>query len=132
MASPGYIENQLTAISDSTTQRVLKSIFRYLLSNLKFGRATSGGADQSAVSTSVASENLGGGFVTFRTPAVANTEFSVAHNFGTAPYLLIPCLPLDQVNAGMPRLVVARAADNSNIYLKSSDTDQAAYVFLEG
>jgi len=131
MAAPGYIENQLTAISDSTTQRVLKSVFRYLLANLRLGRATAG-LEQNAASSGAPSENFGAGFFSFRTHAVANTEFTVPHNFGKPPYLLVPCIPLDQVNAGTPRLIVTRVADNNNVYLKSPDADQAGFVFLEG
>ena len=85
MAAPGYIENQLTAISDSTTQRVLKSVFRYLLANLRLGRATAG-LEQNAASSGAPSENFGAGFFSFRTHAVANTEFTVPHNFGKPPY----------------------------------------------
>lgn len=130
MAAPGAIDTMLAGVSDVGLQRVLKGIFRYLLTNLRVGRAT--GSSQSAVSTTVPSENLTGGFFTATTPAVANQEFTVPHNFGSTPYLLIPVAPLDQVSAAIVRLTVSRAADASNVYLKSPDVSQPFYVYLEG
>lgn len=131
MASPGNIEAMLGGVSDVSLQGTLKAIFRYLLSNLRFGRAT-GSTLQSAVSTAIPAENLTGGFFTATTPTIANTEFMLPHNFGRAPYLLIPVVPLDQVGAAVVRLTVARAADSSNVYLKSPETSQPIYVYLEG
>lgn len=130
MASAGQIDALLGGIPDPNTQTVLKGIFRYLLTNLRLGRAT--GSTQSAASTATKAENLSGGYFSATTPAVANTEFAMPHTYGRPPYLLIPVLPLDQVNAAIVRLTVSRAADASNVYLKSPDTAQTVYVYLEG
>lgn len=120
----------LTAITDPAAQLTLKGIFRYVLKNAAFGRAT--GSTQSAASTAVPAENFSGGFFKGTTPAVANREFTIGHNFGRSPYLLIPVLPLDQVSASIVRLTVSRAADASNVYLKSAETSQPIFVYLEG
>lgn len=131
MASFGNIDAMLTGVDDVGLQRVLKGVFRYLLTNLRLGRAT-GSTGQSAASTAIPSENLSGGFFTATTPGTANQEFTVPHNFGRAPYLLIPVIPLDQLGAAIVRLTVSRAADASNVYLKSPDTSQPVYMYLEG
>jgi hypothetical protein len=128
----GNIDNMLTGVTDPGTQRVLKSLFRYLLGGaIRFGRATSGDA-QSQASTQVAAKALGGGFYHTTTPSVANQEFALSHSFGHAPYLLIPLVPLDQAGAAIVRLTVSRPADASNVYLKSPETSQPIYVYLEG
>lgn len=131
MAASGNVENMLTGLTDPTMQRVFKNVFRYVLTTLAFGRAT-GSTSQSAVSTNVPAENLSGGYINGRTPSVANTEFAIAHNFGRSPYLCIPVLPLDQVGASIVRTTVSRAADSSNIYLKSPDVNQPVYFYVEG
>lgn len=131
MASLGNVETLLAGIRDPEVQLSLKGIFRYLLSNLSLGRATSG-SSQSATSTTAPSENFSGGFFQGKTSAVANHEFVIGHSFGRSPYLLIPVLPLDQVSAAIVRLTVSRAADASYVYLKSPDTSQPVFVYLEG
>lgn len=131
MASPGNVEAILSSVQDVNLQRSLKNLFRYILRNMAFGRAT-GNSGQSAVSVNAPSENLSGGFFSATTPAVANQEFAVPHNVGRAPYLLIPVAPLDQVGAAIVRLTVSRAADASNVYLKSPDTAQPVYFYIEG
>lgn len=122
MADRGYVESQLAGIADSTLRRVLGSVFKYLLKDIRFGRAEDGEA----------STNLGGGFFTTTTPSVADEEFSVTHSFGRSPYLLIPVLPLDKTGATIVPLRVERPADASKVYLSSSETDQPIYFFLEG
>lgn len=131
MANPSTAETFLTGIPDQAIQGVLKSVFRYILGDIRFGRAT-GTGQQSAASVNAKATNLGGGYLVATTPAVANTEFAVAHNFGHAPYLCIPVLPLDQVNAGIARLVVSRAADASNLYFKSADAGLPIFLYVEG
>lgn len=131
MASPGNIEAMLSGISDLEVQLVLKSVFRYLLTNLRLGRAT-GSTRQSSASTAVPAENLSASYFTATTPSVANTEFAIPHNFGRPPYLLIPVAPLDQTGASIVRVTVSRPADNSNVYLKSPETSQQVYVLIEG
>lgn len=122
----------LSSLSNEGDKVALKSIFRYFLTNILFGRAT--GSTQSAASTSVKATNLGGGYIRGTTPVSVNTEFAIPHNLGQGhtPYLLIPVLPLDQVNAGIVRLVVSRAADASNVYLTSPDANQPFFAYVEG
>lgn len=122
MADQGYIESMLTSLPDPEMQRMFKAIFKYLLKDIRFGRAEDGEP----------STNLGGGFFATTTPAVANEEFSITHSFGHPPYLLIPVLPLNSVGATIVPLRVERAADSSRIYLSSSETEQPIVVYLEG
>lgn len=122
MADFGFTQNMLAAVGDSKLRKILESVFRYVLKDIRFGRGVDG---EPAV-------NMGGGFFDATTPSVANTEFSISHTFGRTPYLLIPVLPLNQVNAKIVRLQVSRAADASRVYLKSPDTDAAVFVYLEG
>lgn len=131
MAASGNVENMLTGLTDPTMQRVFKNVFRYVLSTLAFGRAT-GSTAQSAVSTNVPAENLAGGYINAKTPSVANTEFAIPHNIGRPPYLCIPVLPLDQVGASIVRTTVSRVADSSNVYLKSPETSQPVFFYVEG
>ena len=65
------------------------------------------------------------------TAAVADTEFTIAHGLGKAPYLLIPVLPLDAVNATLVPLTVTRLPDASRIYLSSPVTGATFRAFLE-
>lgn len=122
MADFGNVETMLAGVADAELRRVFKSIFQYVLKDVRLGRAV---ADES-------SKNFGGGFFTATTPSVANTEFSIVHSFGRTPYLLIPVLPLDAVGAKLVRLSVSKAADTAKIYLKSPDTDSDVFVYLEG
>ena len=122
MSEIGSIETRLGGIADMETRRILVSIFTTLLPDTRFGRAV----------TNTPSTNMGGGFFTATTPAVANTEFSIEHSFGHAPYLLIPVLPLNSINAKIARLTVTRAADADRVWLSSPDTDAAIVVYLEG
>lgn len=130
MADLGNVESMLTGLSDESSQRILKAVFKYVLKTLRFGRATT--STSSGANILAAAQNFGGGFFSATTPSIANTEFVLAHRFGRPPYLLLPCLPLDQLNAAIVRLTVSRAADASNVYLKSPDTSQPVFVYLEG
>jgi hypothetical protein len=123
VADYGNVETKLAGIPDDQgVRRILKDIFRYTLADTRFGRSTDG---ESA-------KNFGGGFFKGTTPGTANQEFSITHSFGRTPYLLIPVLPLDQVNATIVRLQLSKAADPSRVYLKSPDTSAVFYVYIEG
>ena len=122
MSDLGSIELKLGGVEDMTLRRILFSIFQKLVPDTRFGRAEAGEAAQ----------NFGGGFFFGTTPGTANTEFIISHSFGRTPYLLIPVLPLDQVNARIVPLTVTRAADARNIYLSSPEEDAAIFVYLEG
>lgn len=122
MANPSQLDVYLNGIPDETTKRVLKAAFYTVLkSNLRFGNATA-----------PASVNMAGLYISGVTPSVANREFSVPHKLGSAPYLLTQVLPLDQVGASMVRLTVSRVADANNVYLKSPDTGQTVFLYVEG
>lgn len=112
----------LNGITDLVPQRILKAAFKYILRDIRFGRVTTGKA----------ATNFSGGFFSGTTPSVANQEFTIPHTFGSPPYLLLPVLPVDTVNASMVRLTVSRVADASNVYLKSPETSQTVFVYLEG
>lgn len=122
MADFGNVETMLAGLQDANDRRIFKQVFQYLLKDVRLGRAVDGDP----------SKNFGGGFFTATTPAVANTEFRIAHTFGRPPYLLIPVVPLHVVNATLSRLTVTRAADSAYVYLSSPDTSVAVYVYLEG
>lgn len=122
MADQGYVETLLAGLEDIKVRKTLSAVFRYVLKDIRLGRAED--ATQST--------NMGGGFFAITTPAVANETFTIRHNFGRTPYLLIPVLPLDQVGATIIPLRVERAADDNRVYLSSSETDQPLVVYLEG
>jgi hypothetical protein len=121
VADFGNINAKLAGLENGM-RTVLGAIFEYVLKDIRFGRAEDGSP----------SKNFGGGFFQGVTPGVANTEFNIVHTFGRKPYLLVPVLPLDAVNAKVVRLQVSRAADSSRIYLKSPDTDATFRVYVEG
>jgi hypothetical protein len=121
MADQGNVDTMLYGFP-VPEQRILRAIFAYILKDVRFGRAEAGEPSQ----------NMGGGFFRATTPAIADTEFTVAHTFGHPPYLLIPVLPLNVVSAKIVRLTVSRAADSSNVYLKSPDASAPITVYLEG
>jgi diacylglycerol kinase family enzyme len=124
MADRGYVKTILAGLKPEadSLKRSFTAIFEYLLKDIRFGRAEDG----------VASTNFGGGFFTATTAAVANEEFSITHSFGRTPYLLIPVLPLDAVDASIVPLQVTRAADAQKVYLSSSETGVSIVVYLEG
>lgn len=121
MANRGYIESLLSPLP-LDLRKPFTDLFRYLLKDLRFGQVVSGDP----------AENFGGGFFTTTTPAVANTEFTIAHSFGRTPYVVIPVLPLNVVNATLVPLTVSRAADANRVYLKSSAQTATVYVYMEG
>lgn len=120
MATPGYIESLVGGLEPPLRAALIR-IFDYVLRNLRLGPVTN----------SVRSENLAAYYFTTTTPAVANTEFSIAHGLGRVPYVLIPVAGLDAVNSAIVPLVVTRAADASRIYLSSSSTSAAIAILVE-
>lgn len=112
----------LQGVQDVQLRLILVTIFKNILMTLRLGRADDG----------VPSANFSAGFYSGTTSAVANQEFIIPHTFGRTPYLLLPCLPLDQVNAKMVELKVTRAADANNVYLSSPDTSAPIFVYVEG
>jgi hypothetical protein len=123
MADLGLIESELRALPTDVQPTFLR-IFRAILPDLRFGHPTGDTKDPS--------ENFGAGFFAVTTPGVANTEFTIPHGFGRTPYLVVPVLPLDQVNAQIVPLKVTRVADDKRVYLSSSVVNATITVFVEG
>jgi hypothetical protein len=121
MANAGYVASLVGSL-DAATKRVLNDVFTYVLQNLRLGRPVHQGR----------AENLQLYFLSGRTATVAGTEFSIAHGMGSAPYLVIPVLDVQTVNAEIVPLGVPRAADASRIYLSSSVEDAPFMVLVEG
>jgi hypothetical protein len=121
MADLGNVELMLAGLPDAV-KRIMQGVFKYILKDIRFGRCVAGDPSQ----------NMGGGFFTGTTASVANVEFTIAHSFGRTPYLCIPVLPLNTVNAKIVRLRVTRAADANRMYFDSPDVDSAVYLYVEG
>lgn len=66
----------------------IKNIATALQGRLRFGSNSSSTASPNVGSSSASStmgENIAGQFVTFTTPAIANTSFTVPHDLGSTP-----------------------------------------------
>lgn len=120
MADIGLIESELGGVPPDL-KRALVASFRYVLGNLSFGAIS----DERSRATNFQAYYLSG-----TTPAVAQTEFSIAHNLGSAPNVLFPVAALNQVGAQIVPLTIARAADAKRVYLKSSSTSAAFSVLV--
>jgi hypothetical protein len=121
MATTSYVSTLIGGLK-SDLKRALEAVFDYVLTNLRFGRCASG----------TRAENFQLYGLDGTTHGTPDTEFSIAHGLGRAPYLLIPVLPLDTVGAEIVPLRVTRAADASRIYLASSVADADIRVLVEG
>lgn len=121
MARDTFVDTA-TGSLDPDLKLALKRIFTYVLNNLRFGQPVS---DDRA-------ENFQAYFYDAVTPATPGQEFSIVHNLGVAPYLLIPVLATQDVNAQLVPLTVTRAADANRVYLSSSVASTAIKVLIEG
>ena len=122
MADFGAVETILSGLTGNQDKYIHQQVWKRVLPDLRFGRATAG----------TPAKNFGGGYFAATTPAVADTEFVVPHSFGRPPYLLIPVLPLDQLNARIVPLKNTRLPDALNMYLSSSVTSATVFFYLEG
>lgn len=120
MADSGYVEAILGGIA-ADVRRSVAGAFDYVLANLRLGPFDAG----------TRSQNFQWYWLSGTTSSNANTEFSIAHGLGRTPYLVLPVLPLDQVNAQLVPLTVTRAADANRIYLSSSSTSAAVALLVE-
>ncbi len=118
MARAALIDT-ITGGLDPDLRRVLKQIFEYVLGNLRLGQPIN----------QERAENLQAYFYDVVTPATPGTEFSIAHNLGIAPYLL---LPVQSVNAQLVPLRVTKLADANRIYLSSTVASAAITILVEG
>ena len=121
MALPGYVETLLGGM-EAGLRRSLRLIFDYVLANLTFGPPD----------TNTRARNFQCYFYTTTTPAVAGTEFTIAHGLGTTPYLLIPVLSLQTVGMQVVPLTVTRAPDATRVYLSSTVASAPICVLMEG
>ena len=121
MATSGYVSTFLNGLP-ADVRRALTQAFDYPLTGLRLGRAI----------PSRRAENLQMYFLQATTPATANEEFTIEHQLGRAPYLLVQVLPLDSTGGQLIRLGVSRAADASRIYLTSPETEAPVTVLVEG
>lgn len=121
MASQGYVETLLNAISDGKTKNAVTKTFEYVLNNLRLGLL----GDQEKA------ENFRGYRFDVTTSTTANQEFSIQHGMGQTPTIAVPFLPLNVENAQTVPLTVSRVADNGRIYLKSSSTGASIHLYVE-
>lgn len=120
MADIGGIESEFGGIA-SDIKKACVAAFRYLLNNLTLGAPDEGRR----------AKNFQWYWFSGTTPAVANTEFSIAHGLQKVPNVILPVLPVLQVGAQMVPLQVTRAADANRVYLRSSSTSAAIVVLIE-
>lgn len=119
MADIGGVKSFLGSLP-AETKLALEQTFTYVLNNLSLG----------AVEHQTRATNLQAYYLTDTTPAVANTEFSIAHGLGYTPNVLLPVAGLTSVGAQIVPLTVSRAADQHRVYLKSSSTSAAIAVLV--
>lgn len=123
MSDLGYVEAELAALP-ADQRAVWRRIFTALLRDLRFGHPKGQQPDPCL--------NFGAGFFHTTTPAVINTEFTLAHGFGRAPYLAFPVLLLDAVGSTDGTFTVTQAADENRVYLKSSAASLPCSFVVEG
>lgn len=99
-------------------------IFRAFLKDIRFGHPTGDQPDPTL--------NMGGGFFHGTTPATPGDQFTIAHGFGRVPYWAMAGLRLDSVGSSIVPLTVARAADDTRIYLTSTIASTPVSLFVEG
>ena len=121
MSDLGYVTREVSSLPREL-RPALTRIFQSIVKEGRFGHP----AD------SEPSQNFAGAFYEFTTPATPGDTFTIAHQFGRAPYLAIPVLALDTVNAVVVPLTVQRAADEKRIYLTSSEASATGLLYVEG
>lgn len=121
MAKASYLSTLTKGAFSAPQQAALAQVFEYLCGNLRLGRCTSG----------TRAENFQMYALEGETASVADTEFSVAHGLGVAPFLVLPVLSLEE-GAQLVPLTVTRAPDAERIYLSSSVTSAPFRVLVEG
>lgn len=121
MADLGYIQRELGSLPRDL-RPTLQRIFQAILKDLRLGHP----ADATA------STNFGAAFYEGTTPATPGETFTIRHQFGRAPYLLLPVLPLDTDGAQIVPMTVQRAADENRVYLTSTVANAPFIVLLEG
>jgi hypothetical protein len=117
MATKGAIDLYVNALPEDIRYPIRQALY-YIMDNWRLGDG-------------VRAENAQWYPVESTTASVANTEFVIKHNLATTPGRFIPVLRLNEVNDQIVPLTVSRAADATNVYLKSSSTSAVFSGFLE-
>lgn len=121
MAKANYVETLLGSVP-AAIKTPLVNVLRYILDKgLRVGRP-----DDRAPS-----ENFAAYFYRTTTPAIASTEFTIAHGLGRVPYLLTPVLAVETPGMQIVPLTVTRAADEYRVYLSSTATSAPICLLLE-
>ena len=120
MAVKGYLGSLLNGLP-SDLRKVLVPAFEYIADSWRFGLRD----DQDRA------ENAQGYRFDALTNSTANQEFSISHGMGSAPYLVIPSLPLDSSGGSIVTLRVTRPADANRIYLSSPSTRASISLYVE-
>lgn len=123
MADLGDIESTIRTLPQPL-RAPMNQIVRPLVKDMRFGHPKGMQPDPA--------QNFGGGFFAATTAATPGEEFTIAHGFGRTPYLAIPVLPLDQVNASTVQLTVSRVADDKRVYFTSTEASVSFTVYIEG
>lgn len=124
MADIGSIRQKLQALPKELRPVLIDVLTEILKTNIRFGHPT-GDTNDPCV-------NMGGAFLHGTTPSSPGDEFTIAHNFGRAPYWAMPGMRLDSVGSSTVPLTVSRAADERRIYLTSTIADAPVSLFVEG
>lgn len=124
MADLGSLLSELSGL-DPAAKKVLTRVLNALVPDIRFGHPTGDNTKDPA-------KNFGGAFFQGTTHATPNTEFSIQHRFGRAPYLAMPVLPLDQVLTRAIDLKVTKAADADRLYFSSSVASAPFTLYVEG
>ena len=125
MATSSYLKSLFGGL-DPDLKRVLNRAAEYLCDrNWRFGPV-----DFSNLNGRT--ENFAGRYVSSTTAAIANQEFSVVHNLGSAPGIALPLLDLTAVGSQfVGDLKVSRASDATRCYFTSGSTSQVFVLYLE-
>lgn len=117
MAAIGYVLGLINGIGDDTTRNALTAVFNYVMR-------------QGAIGESNKATNFAWFKVSGQTPAVTNTEFSIAHGLGVPPTKFIPVVSLER-GTGLVPLTVSRTPDDKRVYFTSSVANAGFSGFLE-
>lgn len=120
MAVSGYVDSLLGGI-EADLKRVLTEAFRYVLPNGRFG----------PVSHQAKSESFQAYMLLSTTTASSNTEFSILHGMGRAPYTAVQVLDLGTSGGQWVPLTVSRPADAQRVYLRSPSTAAPFSILAE-
>jgi hypothetical protein len=118
VSDKGIIDLSINALPVDI-RKPLQRAFYELLDNFRFG---SGRRAQNAQLYRI----------TATTHADANTEFAIAHGLGSAPTQVFPIVDLKSIGSQLVPLQVSRAADATNLYLRSTSTGAVVTLFVEG